>query len=90
MPWWGWGDEGHDRVLSPTIETRLVDLLGDLGDAEPPVALEAFEVPAIKLTAGAVIALKEAVGPAQVSTETSDRVLNGAGKSYPDLARMRS
>ena len=90
MPWWGWGDESHERVLSPTVEARLVDLLGELGHPEPPVPLESFQAPSSRLGSDAIAALTAAVGVGQVSVELRDRVLNGAGKSYPDLVRMRS
>ena len=90
MPWWGWGHHSYERVLSPTVEARLVELLGELGEAEPPVDLDSFVVPPVRLSDEALSAISAAVGADQVSTENKDRVLNGAGKSYPDLVRMRS
>lgn len=85
--WWGWGRE-HDRPLLGGAERAMLEQ--EIGPTEPAerVPLEDVGLPgAAAVPEGVVIA---AGGPAAISVEHEDRVRHAAGKSYPDLVRLRS
>jgi alkyldihydroxyacetonephosphate synthase len=73
--WWGWGVA--DRV--PPFPEALASLAGP---PTPAVALEAVRLPESRLPA--------AVREAGARTDRQDRIRHAAGKSYPDLIRIRS
>ncbi len=86
MKWWGWGDP--DRRLD--LPSGAVDALREeLGvkpeDAVSPVSLEQVSLPEPR-------ALPEAVRAAagEVLDGPEDRLRRAAGRSYPDLVRLRS
>ncbi len=83
--WWGWGDA--DRRL-PLPEGALDMLRSELGELEPSRRAELAEVslpPARPLPRAVVDA---AGGPLLADVE--DRLRHAAGRSYPDLVRLRS
>jgi alkyldihydroxyacetonephosphate synthase len=85
--WWGWGRD-HDRpALGPGARAMLE---AEIGPAEPAerVPLSSVHLPAAGRVPAAVVAA--AGGEGAVSTELEDRVRHAAGKSYPDLVRIRS
>ena len=91
MRWWGWGVDGHDRPLPPAAEALLRDELG-LGD-EPradPVALEEVELPEAGQPAPARTRLAAIVGEEHLRDDRLTRVTHAAGRSYPDLIKLRS
>lgn len=93
MRFWGWGTDGHDEPLPAGALELLRRELGDAAaDAtpRPPVALEDVRLPAATLTDQARAALVAAVGEAHVRDDHATRVLHAAGKSYPDLVRLRA
>ena len=73
--WWGWGDAEH----VPTFPDALKELAGA---PTPAVALEAVRVPESRLP--------ERLRAEGARTDRADRIRHAAGKSYPDLIRIRS
>src|SRR4051812_37040750 len=73
--WWGWGPV--DQV--PPFPAALKDMAG--ADT-PAVALEAVRLPESRLP--------ERLRAAGARTDRADRIRHAAGKSYPDLIRIRS
>jgi len=86
MKWWGWGDPG--RRLELRAEA-LAMLRSELGEAEPAerVALEEVVVPRPRALPQSIA---EIVGPAAVLTGDEHRIRRAAGRSYPDLVRLRA
>jgi alkyldihydroxyacetonephosphate synthase len=84
--WWGWGDPDK---RTPLTRRGLAMLRGELGAAEPGrvVELEEVALPAPRPLPDAVAAT---VNPASVLTAHEQRVRRAAGRSYPDLVRLRS
>jgi alkyldihydroxyacetonephosphate synthase len=84
--WWGWGDP--DKRL-PLSDEALALLRSELGGAEPSarVELPAVAVPEARPLPDGLI---EAVNRASVLTAHEHRVRRAAGKSYPDLVRLRA
>jgi alkyldihydroxyacetonephosphate synthase len=84
--WWGWGDP--DRRLSLS-DSALAILRDELGEGEPSGRVELGEV-ALPEPRPLPEALTEAVNRASVLTAHEHRVRRAAGKSYPDLIRLRA
>ena len=92
MRWWGWGVDGHDPRLPRAATTLLRDELG-VGGARPapPVALAHVELAEPRLDAALRARLAAAAGGEQhVRDDHLTRVAHAAGRSYPDLIRLRS
>jgi alkyldihydroxyacetonephosphate synthase len=91
MRWWGWGEDGHPVSLPEPALALLRDELGaDLAARHPPVALEEVRLPEPRLPAGARARLEDAVGADHVLDDRAARVAHSAGRSYPDLVRLRA
>jgi alkyldihydroxyacetonephosphate synthase len=85
--WWGWGPADHRLDLPPAAVAALSDELGlEPGDAAEPVSLDQVKLPQPKAIPSSV---SEAAGPGAVLTGTEDRLRRAAGRSYPDLIRLR-
>ena len=84
--WWGWGDAARHLALP---KGALAMLRSELGEGAPVgrVELDEVSVPGPRDLPAAVIA---AVNPASVLTAHEQRVRRAAGKSYPDLIRLRT
>jgi alkyldihydroxyacetonephosphate synthase len=82
-----WGEPGAEPPLSEGVRAMLAERLGEL-DRHPRVPIEELRLPAAQPIPEEV--LSAAGGPGRVSTEDGDRIRHSAGKSYPDLIRMRS
>jgi len=90
--WWGWGGEDGRPRLGPQ-GAALVRRALDLPDAPPPAPprLEDVVLPESALPAEALERLGPGLGgPAGLATDRRARVAHAAGKSYPDLVRLRS
>jgi alkyldihydroxyacetonephosphate synthase len=86
MKWWGWGDPDRRLDLPPQAVASLRDQLGvEPGDAVEPVALESVSLPEAR-------PVPESVGTAagEVLDGKEDRLRRAAGRSYPDLVRLRT
>ncbi|MGH2966340.1 MAG: FAD-binding oxidoreductase [Solirubrobacterales bacterium] len=86
MKWWGWGDPAKRAELGEEARAALQD---ELGAAEPAqrVALEQVELPE---PASLPPEIAAAVGAPWVVTDREHRLLRAAGRSYPDLIRLRA
>jgi alkyldihydroxyacetonephosphate synthase len=91
MRWWGWGDDAH---AAPLPEHALALLRGELGldpgAGSPPVALEEVRLPEPRLAPDVRARLAAAVGEDNVRDDREGRVGHAAGRSYPDLIRLRT
>ena len=90
MRWWGWGVDGHDAPLPEAAATMLRAELGVSGARLAPPALERIDLPEPALSASARTRLVEAVGAQYVRDDRLTRITHAAGRSYPDLVRLRS
>jgi alkyldihydroxyacetonephosphate synthase len=90
MRFWGWGEDGHEGGLSEEAAGLLARELG-LPPGAPrssrAVGLDEVRVGPSTLPEAAREALAQV---AVVRDDHEARVLHAAGKSYPDLVRMRS
>jgi len=89
MPLWGWGSAGHDRALPPAAQAMIESRLGDLAEPSQPVSLDQFHIPKPDISETALVRIAEIVGSDHCDTRIETRLLRSAGKSYPDLLRMR-
>jgi len=92
MRFWGWGTDGYDGPLPAASEAMLRAELGVAaadGVRRSPVDIDAVTLPKIRLTKTARAALAAVVGDEHVRDDAATRVLHSAGKSYPDLVRLR-
>jgi alkyldihydroxyacetonephosphate synthase len=91
MRWWGWGRDEDAIELPPAAAELLRGELGLSGDERGArVELDAVVVPPSRLGDGARRALDEVVGRDAVSARHEVRVAHAAGRSYPDLVRLRA
>ena len=91
MRWWGWGHDGHEVTLPEPAAAMLRDELGaDLSVRHEHVPLEDVRLPEPRLPGGARARLEAAVGAEHVVDDRAARVGHAAGRSYPDLVRLRS
>ncbi len=88
--WWGWGQDGHDGPLPAGAAALLHKELGASGERTEPVGLADVELPPAELPQAARDALVAAIGAAYVTDDHAQRVSHAAGRSYPDLLRLRS
>ncbi|MFN2612699.1 MAG: FAD-binding oxidoreductase, partial [Solirubrobacterales bacterium] len=87
--WWGWGAYERQVRLSRTAEVQLREELELAGDADSAVLppIEEVQLPDPRALPAEVVA---AAGAEHLSAEPEQRVRHAAGKSYPDLIRLRS
>jgi alkyldihydroxyacetonephosphate synthase len=91
MRWWGWGEDGHDVPLPEAAEGLLRDELGvEPGISRPPVALDEVRLPEPRVDAATRDRLGTIVGADNVHDDRAARVGHAAGRSYPDLVRLRA
>src|SRR5215218_4188186 len=91
MRWWGWGEDGHEVAMPEPAAAILRDELGtDESMRRRPVALEEVRLREPRLSAAARERLAGAVGADHVRDDRGIRVAHAAGRSYPDLVRLRS
>jgi alkyldihydroxyacetonephosphate synthase len=89
--WWGWGEDNHQVALPERVfELLREELEIDPATRRQPVALEAVRLPEPRLGASVRERLAEAVGADNVRDDREARVAHAAGRSYPDLVRLRS
>jgi alkyldihydroxyacetonephosphate synthase len=91
MRWWGWGAEGGSTAELPPAAGRLLhDRLGMAERHTPPVALDEVRLPETALGEAVLARLRTAVGEEHVRQDRLQRISHAAGRSYPDLVRLRS
>src|SRR5919109_2715629 len=85
MKWWGWGDPERRIELPATAVAAVRDELGvGPDDQSEPVSLDQVAVPDQRPLPDAV---RAAAG--EVLDGADDRIRHAAGRSYPDLVRLR-
>ena len=91
MRWWGWGEDSGAIQLGDRAVALLHNEL-DLDDkgGAAPVCIDDVRVPDSALQAPARRALEQAVGEEHVRDDRLARVTHAAGRSYPDLVRLRA
>ncbi len=94
LRWNGWGRLGESLVLSPARRASLLATLGDLfgcelRPAEEPVDLESVELPRCRVEPATLARLRAACGDDAVRTGRFERLVHAAGRSLPDLLRLR-
>ena len=90
MRWWGWGVDGHDAPLPRSAAALLRDELGMGGAPAPPVALDRVKLAEPALAPAARAELARAIGEQHIRDDRLTRITHAAGRSYPDLLRLRS
>jgi alkyldihydroxyacetonephosphate synthase len=91
MRWWGWGEDGHDVALPEHALAMLRSELGiDPAAGARPVALEDVRLTDSRLDGSVRARLVAVVGEQHVLEDRAARVGHAAGRSYPDLVRLRT
>jgi alkyldihydroxyacetonephosphate synthase len=90
MRWWGWGQDGHGAGLPEHAREFLAEDVGVTPTPRPPVPLEQVRLEPSALPAPARARLAALLGAEHVRDDRLERVLHAAGKSYPDLVRLRA
>ncbi len=90
MRWWGWGDPRRAPAVGPSMLRLLQERVGTSPRPRPPVALARVQLPAARLTAAAHAELQALLGRDAVRDDHAERVKHAAGRSYPDLVRLRA
>jgi alkyldihydroxyacetonephosphate synthase len=86
MKWWGWGDPERRLDLPPAAVAALREELGvEEADATEPASLEQVSLPEPGSIPDAVRS-----AAVEVLDGKEDRLRRAAGRSYPDLVRLRS
>jgi alkyldihydroxyacetonephosphate synthase len=86
MKWWGWGDPERRLELPSNAVAALRDELGVGPDDQlEPVSLDQVSLPEQRPLPEAV---RTAAG--EVMEGPDDRIRHAAGRSYPDLVRLRT
>src|SRR5689334_18666939 len=86
MKWYGWGEEGKRTPIGPEGLKTLEDELGP-AQHSPPVALGDVKLESPAHVPDSIIAI---VGGEHVNADDEPRIRHAAGRSYPDLVRLRS
>ena len=90
MKWWGWGDPEHQAPIPEPALAALRDELGAPAREVRVPALDELTLPDSGLKKKARNRLAKIAGDAWVRDDRLTRVTHAAGKSYPDLLKMRS
>jgi alkyldihydroxyacetonephosphate synthase len=90
MRWWGWGEDRRQATLPSAGATLLERALGGPIAGEPRVSLEEVRLPAPRLDQGVRASFARAVGEEHLRDDRLARVAHSAGRSYPDLVRLRA
>jgi alkyldihydroxyacetonephosphate synthase len=85
--WWGWGDPMRRTELDATALGVLRERIGELEPWPLASRIEDFDLPEARPLPRAVV---DAVGAEAVFDSKEDRLRHSTGRSYVDLARLRS
>lgn len=93
--WNGWGFSDRGFGLSEARTRALVASLAQrlnvhFSAPAPAATLASVQLPASRVSAKALHALRTLLAPARVHTGPEQRIYHAAGKSLPDLLRLRS
>ena len=90
MRWWGWGVDQDAMHLPDTAQAMIRDGLGVQEPSSPRVELDAIELTGPRLGTAVTESIASIVGREHVRDDQLARVSHAAGRSYPDLVRLRS
>ena len=91
MRWWGWGEDEHAGALPDAADSFLGAEIGaEPGASSARLALEQLSLPDSSLPQRAREALLTALGGTGLREDREARAEHAAGRSYPDLVRLRS
>lgn len=90
MRYWGWGETSRAPAPNQKLVGWLAERLGSLGPQSAPVEISDFEDSPSRLSRKELRRIGSVVGKKAVSVGLEDRLVHAAGKSYPDLVRMRA
>jgi alkyldihydroxyacetonephosphate synthase len=90
MRWWGWGVDGDAMQLPESAQAMIENGLGVRGAPAARVELDAIELTPPRLDAGLRSQLAAVLGADGIRDDQLARVGHAAGRSYPDLVRLRS
>jgi alkyldihydroxyacetonephosphate synthase len=90
MKWWGWGDAARAESIPPAALEALRSELGAAERSTPPVPLDDLQLDDPQLKSRARERLAQIVGEQWLREDRLTRVTHAAGKSYPDLVRLRA
>ncbi len=86
MKWWGWGDPERRLELPESAVAAVRDELGvGPDDANEPVSIEQVALPEPRPLPDSVRAVA-----GEVLVGADERIRHAAGRSYPDLIRLRT
>ena len=88
MRWDGWGERPGAHFPEHGL-AMLTEELGLSGRHTPPVRFDQIDLPQSRLPDAARVALAGVVGAEHVDDSREARVRHAAGRSYPDLIRLR-
>jgi alkyldihydroxyacetonephosphate synthase len=90
LRWDGWGERPGGGSFPPAGLKLLADELRLSGRSTPPVTLAEVGLAQSRLSDAARTALAGVVGAGYVDDSREARIRHSAGRSYPDLIRLRS
>jgi alkyldihydroxyacetonephosphate synthase len=90
MRWWGWGVDQDAMHLPDAAQAMIREGLGVQEPSGPRVELDAIELTGSRLDAALTERIAAIVGREHVRDDQLARVSHAAGRSYPDLVRLRS
>lgn len=91
MRWWGWGEDGHDGPVKPGAREMLTETCGwPKGVNRPPVQLDSVSLPEADLPDDLCVRFEQLLGAEFVRDDPATRISHAAGRSVPDLLRLRS
>jgi alkyldihydroxyacetonephosphate synthase len=90
MRWWGWGVDRDAMQLPPSAQTLIEGGLGVKEAPAPRIDLTAIALPEAGISADLRARLERIVGAEAVRDDRLARISHGAGRSYPDLVRLRA
>ena len=88
LKWWGWGAADHRAELPDAAAAALRSELGvEPGAGSGPVAIEDVTLPDVRQVPEGVA---RALPRGELVTDPQARLRRAAGRSYPDLVRLRT
>ncbi|MDX6664992.1 MAG: alkyldihydroxyacetonephosphate synthase [Solirubrobacteraceae bacterium] len=90
MRWWGWGVDRDAMQLPPSAQALIEGGLGVKSPPAPRVDLDAIEIPEPRIDSQLRERLEEIAGQDGVRDDRLARISHSAGRSYPDLLRLRA
>ncbi|MFL5842053.1 MAG: FAD-binding oxidoreductase, partial [Thermoleophilaceae bacterium] len=90
MRWWGWGVDRDAMQLPESAQAQIEGGLGVKGAPAPRVDLAAIQLHEPRLDPDLRARLERISGADGVRDDRLARVSHSAGRSYPDLVRLRA